>query len=243
MASADTGRVETNGLPVDVDAVHAAFRYATVGRIADSVTHDLNNWLGAASAYAELVSIEENLSPESRRMTGEVIASLHRCARLMANLTNLARADRHQRTPVEAKNLVDDAMGLYGFRLKAARARVETVFDQPLPILTVDAPNAVLALLHLLINAYEALEGVAEKHVRLHVHADETHMHFAIWNNGPLLEAGEVERLSQPFVSTKGNGHLGLGLAVARATAEAHNGMLRYAPETGFTLSLASGRC
>ena len=54
------------------------YRYAQVGHCVSSVTHDVNNFLGAVLAYAELVGLEKNQTPEALRMLGEVMSAVRK---------------------------------------------------------------------------------------------------------------------------------------------------------------------
>ncbi|NIA16378.1 MAG: hypothetical protein GWP08_20145, partial [Nitrospiraceae bacterium] len=65
------------------DRVALLFRYGQVGRCVSSVTHDVNNVLGAIQAYSELLDLDENLSDESRRMTMQIGEGVAKCSALL----------------------------------------------------------------------------------------------------------------------------------------------------------------
>ena len=64
------------------------FRYAQIGRCVNSVTHDVNNYLGAIMAYAELIGLDAQLPDDSQRMIGEIVSAVRKSSDLINNLTD-----------------------------------------------------------------------------------------------------------------------------------------------------------
>lgn len=241
MSEPDTGSRLDPASGDTLARVLSAARYAQVGRVADSVTHDVNNLLGAGIAYAELVSLDAGVSDDSRRMLGEIISSLLRCSTLVSGLTALTRAEAVLANAVDVNTLVRQALKFAAHSLNRARVKVEE--DIPGPELTIvgDAPRLQIALLHLLTNVREALEVVdpAERRLRVSVTHDEHAVTVVLRDVAPEIPAPLRDRIFEPYFTTKPAPHLGLGLFAARQTAMMHDGALEYTPEQGFVLTLA----
>lgn len=214
------------------------YRYAQVGGCVSSVTHDVNNLLGAILAYTELIGLEGGLSSEANRMLGEIMEAVRRASVLVNNLTDIARRERPDTRIVQPAQLFERVLSLRRYDLKVARVDVSADFDESLPSIAVDLPKIEQALIYVLTNAIEGLEQEADKRIRLGVDAPNGRVEFSIWNAGPAIETDEQVRIFEPFYTTKGGDHLGLGLWIARNAAQANGGDIFYEPARGFVLSL-----
>lgn len=219
-------------------ALKQLYRYAQVGRCVSSVTHDVNNLLGAVLAYAELVQLDTQLSDESRRMLGEVMEAARRCSSLVNNLTSVARKERLDITLIEPAALVTHILDLRRYDLKVARISLEEEYEKGIPSLVVLKPRLEQAIIYLMSNAVEALENSAERRVRVQLKAREGWVDIEVWNSGPPVPESDREAIFLPFFSAKGGGHLGLGLHLAQEIVKLHEGNLIYDPSRGFVIEL-----
>jgi signal transduction histidine kinase len=232
---------EITGLAVDQemrDRLARLYRYAQVGHCVSSVTHDVNNFLGAIMAYAELVKLEENQSPEAERMLAEIMEAVRRSTRLISTLTDIARRERPDIRVVSPRDVVEGVLDLRRYDFRVALVEVETDFQEELPEVSVDLPKLQQAFIYLLSNAIEALEAYRDRRFKISVLADGDGVQFRFWNSGAEIEEGVQGRMFEPFFSTKGGDHLGLGLWAARDNLRLHNGDVRYEPGTGFVVLL-----
>jgi len=216
------------------------FRHAQVGRCVNGVTHDINNILGAIMAYAELAGMEND--PEERgRLLEEVVNGVIRCTELIGTLTSIARDDRPTAAILEPSRLLMDLVKLRDYAARVEHIQVETHAEERLPTIVVDRPKALLALIHLVMNAQEALAGASDpKTIRLTVKRHEAGVVFEVWNSGPPLDEAGLEVAFEPFHGTKDGHHLGYGLSAARQVAVLHEGSLSYDPGRGFILYFPS---
>lgn len=217
------------------------FRYAQVGRCVNAVAHDINNQLGAAMAYAELVGLDQFVSPEARRMLGEIVESVSRCADLVAHLTDIARPARVRANSVDPGDTLQRVLGMRQYEHRQRQIRVETEIAADVPTLLADAPQVQMALIHLIFNAEEALhdaEAPRLLRVSLQPTPEGAGVIYTVWNNAPPVPEAWRAQLGLPFAFARGGLHLGYGLAAARQVAELHGGSLAYDPEAGFALRL-----
>ena len=85
---------------------------------------------------------------------------------------------------------------------------------------------------NLLRNAIEATEGLAERGLTVTLRREGRHAVLRFADAGPGLPAEVMERLFQPFVTTKEAG-MGIGLSICRAIVEAHGGQIEASPRVG----------
>lgn len=214
------------------------FRYAQVGRCVSSVTHDINNFLGVIQAYMELVELDPGLGDESRRMLTEALGSVKKCATMLGSLTSVARKERPDRRMVSLPALLDEVVDLKRYDYRVSQVTLDTQWESGLPDMAIDIPKFSMAIIHLMMNALEAVEGESKRLVRITARRQDDCVEIAFWNSGPAVYADEVDLLFEPFRTTKGGEHVGLGLFVAREAARLHRGDIVYNPERGFVLSV-----
>lgn len=220
--------------------VRHMFRYAEVGRCVSSITHDVNNLLGAIMAYTELVGMEGNLSPESARMLNEILGAVRKSSDLINNLTDISRRDRPDVRIMDMTQLVDRTLDLRRYDLKINGIEVLAELEEDLPPTTLDLPKLERALMHMVVNAMEFLAGnpgIENKQFKATTRRTETGAEAVLWNSGPPIAGEAAKRMFEPFFTTK-KGHLGLGLCIAKETARMHKGTLDYDPERGFILHI-----
>lgn len=212
-------------------------RYAQVGRCVNGVTHDVNNLLGAAMAYAELASLDENISPETAKMLSQIVDGVTKCSALVKSLTSIARRERPDVNLAPLDRVLDEMLLLRDYEMKMEQITVEKAYDSPFPSLPVDLPKLKLAIVFLLMNAQEALRGKQTRVMRLRARRVTDGAFLEIWDSGDGLAPDRVEQAFEPMTSFwPGHEHLGMGLYVARKIAEMHGGSLTYAPDTGFRM-------
>jgi signal transduction histidine kinase len=95
----------------------------------------------------------------------------------------------------------------------------------------VSEPVLEIVLTQLLANAFEAMPVAGT--VILYIWEDEDACHLCVRDSGPGLSVRAQAQLFEPFFSTKGAGHLGLGLALCRDLVESQSGRLELASQPG----------
>jgi len=107
-----------------------------------------------------------------------------------------------------------------------------------LPTLSINLPRMQLALMYLVSNAIEALDGLEQKKLAVSARRDGENLLVSLKDSAPPITVADQARMFDAFYTTKTGDHLGLGLTVARATVEDHGGTLLYYPEKGFSVTL-----
>jgi len=220
------------------ERVARLFRYAQIGQCVNSVTHDVNNYLGAIMAYAELVGLEASISNESRRMLGEIVNAVRRSSTLVGNLTDVARKERPDVRIMLPDQLVERVLDLRRYDIKVINAQIDTCYEEGISSIAIDLPKMEQALIYLVANAIEAVEGCETRRIRLAIHSTEDAVVITFWNSGPTVQEAHRETIFDRFFTTKDGLHLGLGLPISREVAQYHGGTLTYDPETGFVMTI-----
>lgn len=222
----------------DDETILEQFKYAQVGRCVNSVTHDVNNYLGAILAYAELVSLDPSTTDDSKRMLNDVVSAVRKSTDLMSTLTSIARPERTSSSLVDIASLVEQTVDLRRYEMRIAQIEVVVKLEGETGLLVVDEPKIVRAMMYLLMNSVDALADAESGTVNVTIVGEKSEVSIRVSDTGGAIDAAVQEKMFEPSYTTKETGHLGLGLSEARAIARLHKGDLTYDSETGFTMRL-----
>ncbi len=231
--------------PADADGqqrIEQLFRHAQVGRCVNGVTHDINNYLGAVLAYAEMVQLEREIGPEQQQMLERIIEAVEKSSRLVTALTVIARPETNNVSIADINVLLRDMLLIREYAMRINKIQLNAHYEPSLPSVTVNAPKVQLALLYLLLNSEEALLSETDKvrEITVRTIRDGNAVAAIIHNNGAVIPESLRDQMFDVYVTTKEDNaaHIGLGLSLARRIAEQHQGSLAYDPGCGFTLRL-----
>jgi PAS domain S-box-containing protein len=214
-------------------------RLVTMGEMASSVAHELNQPLTAITNYCNgMVSRVRG----DTIVKDDLIAALQKTARqaeragqIIHRIRAFVKRSEPQRQPAEAREIIDDAVELAGIELRRRNVAIHTYVAQRLPALMVDPILIEQVVLNLLKNAAEAIDTAqlptARRHIELRVvprHTPEEGgvIEFSVTDMGPGLRDEVISRLYEAFFSTKPEG-LGIGLSLCRTIIESHRGRMR----------------
>lgn len=222
-----------------IEEMDAVLRYAQVGRCLNGIMHDVNNYLGAIMAYAELILNDEQIGAESRRMLEEIVEGARKCEAVIAGLAEIARKAKPAIAAVDPVAIVQRVLHLCAHEMRHAGIRLKTRFEEISAPIVADRAKLQTALLCLVMNAQEALAACPQDRlIRVSIRPEDDGIAFEVWNSGPPPSPEMAAHMFEPFMTSKRMDHFCLGLSYAREVAELHGGSLSYAPYTGFTLRL-----
>ncbi|WP_176556327.1 sensor histidine kinase [Rubellimicrobium rubrum] len=226
------------------DLVQAG-KLAALGRISAALSHEINQPLAAVRNYADSAAILiERGEPE--RAKGNVVQILSLVDRMAAIARHLREVARKPQSPLRAVDLNDavaEALVIVGPRLTAAG--VEVTVDLLAGVSPARAGPVRLqqVIVNLLANAADAVEGQADRRVRISAFEEGARLCLTVSDSGPGVQPALAEQIFDPFFTTKGVGAgLGLGLSISYNIAKDFGGDLSVAAGSlggaAFTLSL-----
>jgi len=215
------------------DELLQAGKLSALGTMSASISHELNQPLGAIRSYADNagVLLDQQRHEEARDNLKLISELTARMASIIAHLRAFARRDRHAPERVALQPALDDALALLAKRRQALS--VELIRDVPEATLWVQAGETRLRqiLSNLLANALDALkERPPERRVWLRAERNENGVILTLRDNGPGFTSEALQRAREPFFTTKTSTQgLGLGLAICDTLARALGGELTLA--------------
>ena len=205
-------------------------------RFVANASHELRTPLTLERTLLQVALADPNASEVTLRATcEELLASQVDQERLLEALLTLASSERglERREPVDLPALVESTLRQLTPKLDRRGLSVETALGAA----TASGDEALIGRLiaNLIDNAID--HNVDGGDVDIRTEALDGHAVLTIANTGPLIAAGETERLFEPFQRLHGrtanDGHHGLGLSIVRAIAVAHSAELSAMPRAG----------
>ncbi|HEY2036185.1 MAG TPA: ATP-binding protein [Steroidobacteraceae bacterium] len=209
-------------------------RLATIGEMAAGVAHELNQPLTAIANYAQacdrLLSRPGSSLDDIRTALREIAAQAVRAGDILRRLRSLAQSQPMQRERADLNATVEAIRDLILADGRVHRAQVQFDLAAHLPLVSIDTVQIQHVILNLVRNGLEApaVPGAAARALIVHTEtASDGAVEIAVLDNGPGLSPQALERMFDPFFSTKPEG-TGLGLAISNTVVRAHGGSLTY---------------
>jgi PAS domain S-box-containing protein len=221
-------------------------RLAAVGTLAAGLAHEIKNPLTSIMTFSRHLARRFDDERFRQRFQSVVPRELERINAIVEGLLRLARPARLALAPVHLAPLLDQALELCTEQLEARRIRVRREYGVGLPPVPGDAEQLYQALLNLVGNAIDAMEGGGTLSVRVGWAEDadrrgprHDRLAIEIADTGVGIRPEEAPNVFNPFFTTKSGG-TGLGLAIAHKIVEDHEGSVtfRSAPGQGTTFTV-----
>lgn len=234
------------------ELAHAA-RLSLVGQMNSALAHELGQPLNACQSY--LTGIRHRLAPELAQRPdislalNKAMAHLDQAGQIISNVRGFVSHHEPALQAVDMEQLLHATLGLLELPLRQAQVQVRTQLrGRPLPPARCHPVEIQQVLVNLVMNAIEALQGLDCGPRRIDISVARSasgRLNCAVADNGPGVPTELLQRLFEPYVSTKSHG-LGMGLRISCTLVESHGGTLRHARRPGggarFTFSLPEAK-
>jgi PAS domain S-box-containing protein len=218
------------------EALHRAERLATLGTLAASIAHEINNPIGIIASRIELALTElegTSLPPTLREDLDVVQRNAERVAQIARGLLAFAQRSPREPGPVDLDRILEETLFLIGRQLARAGIDVRTTRAADLPPVLGDAGALQQVALHLLANAREALLGGGTVVIETRQATGEPgRLQLLVSDDGPGIPADVEQRVFDRFFTTKAGG-AGLGLPVSAHIVQDHGGTIEVRSEPG----------
>ena len=215
-------------------------RMASLGRLAATVAHEINNPVAGILNLAKLMlrivhddGIPAERVAEVKRYLTLVASETGRVGRIVSDLLMFSRQSRPVIAPVDLANLVESTLAVMAHRFVSRNVTVQRELAN-LPKVPCDAQQIQQVLVNLVVNAVEAVNVDSTIVVRTRLDAEGGRVALEVIDQGPGIAPEHRARIFDPFFTTKEHGKaLGLGLAVAYGIVQAHDGTIDVTSTVG----------
>jgi two-component system sensor kinase FixL len=224
-------------------------RITGMGQMASSLAHELNQPLTGASTMLQatrrmLESADPAAIGRAKDTVEKASQQLLRAGEIIRRLREFAARGDTEKAEVPIDVIVNEAVALARISNRFGSTKVKLDLQDTSPVIA-DKVQIQQVLLNILRNGLEAMDGVQKPVLTVSTRALGEMVEISVADAGAGIPPAMMERLFQPFVTTKHHG-MGVGLAICRTIIESHGGRLSADshPDGGavfrFTLARAS---
>ena len=223
-------------------------RVATLGEMTASIAHEINQPLGALvnNAGACLGWLDAENLEEARNSVALMMDDAQRASEIITRIRALVKKAPPQKDWLEINQTIREVIGLARNEMQRNGVALETQLSDDMPLIFADRIQLQQVMLNLMMNAIEAMTQVTTpRELLISSEADDSKgVVVVVRDSGPGLDSKSLERLFEPFYTTKPQG-MGMGLAICRSIVQAHGGRLWAATNrdrgASFHFSLPTG--
>ncbi len=223
-------------LRLQQETLYQREKLAAMGSLLASVAHELNNPLSIVMMQADLLREESRHGPLMEHARA-ITQAAERCMRIVQHFLTLARQHPPERRAIDLNKVMEDAIELLAYALRADNIELELELAHNLPTLSADPYQLQQVVVNLVTNAHQALRDVPPpRRLRLSTRSDRerTFLRFDVADTGPGIPPALQARIFEPFFTTKPPGiGTGLGLSLCRGIVEGHGGTISMQSQPG----------
>ncbi len=212
-----------------------ASKLATMGELAASIAHELNNPLATVSLRTENLLMQMPEDSDQRRPLEIISQEVERMATLVNNLLQFSRRSHRQVSTVDPREEITNSVEFVHYHFRNRRIEVVPEFADPLPTIQADRQQLRQLFLNLLTNASDAMPQGGKLTVRAIVDGgSKAAVAIEFADSGEGITTENLEKIWDRFFTTKPEGKgTGLGLAICRRIVEEHNGTIDIQSASG----------
>ncbi|HDJ28726.1 MAG TPA: HAMP domain-containing protein [Proteobacteria bacterium] len=217
-------------------------KLASLGELVAGIAHELNNPLTGIMIHASLISEDPHLDDSLVEDCQTVIHEASRCSKIVKELLDFARVTDPQKEMQPVSKVIDRTTTLVEHHVDFRDTEIIKKYDPDLPEILMDASQVEQVLINMMINASQAMQQGGKLTIRTGVNASRKHIYIKITDTGCGIPEENIEKLFDPFFSTKGHKGTGLGLSVSYGIIRSHGGDIEVESKLGkgttFTITL-----
>ena len=207
-------------------------RISTMGELAASLAHELNQPLTAILSNAQAAQRFLSASPadleEVREILKDIVQDNDRAVEVIRRMRALAKKEELEFSSLDLVNLTREIVALVHSDAILRNIRVILDVRPVFPVVLGDKIQLQQVLLNLMLNAFDAMKDCRseEREVLVRIESAVAGMvEVSVSDRGTGLTGDQLDKIFQPFYTTKRDG-LGMGLSISRSIIEAHGGRL-----------------
>ena len=206
-----------------------ASKLATMGELAASIAHELNNPLATVGLRAETLLMQMPEDPDKRKPLEIIAQEVDRMATLVNNLLQFSRRSHRQVSTVDPREEIANSVEFVHYHLRTHRIEVVRDFAEFLPTIQADRQQLRQLFLNLLTNASDAMPQGGKLTLRVVSSnlGDAKAVAIEVEDTGEGIIAENLKKIWEPFFTTKPEGKgTGLGMGICRRIVEEHGGTI-----------------
>jgi len=207
-------------------------KMSAIGQLIAGVAHDLNNPLASVVGFSDLLGEAADVPPRLAEPLAVIRQEAERASAIVRNLLSFARRQEGERQLQSIRPILESTHQLLKNQLMAARIELTLEFEPGLPQVEVHANQIKQVFVNIINNAAQAIASTRAKvgggRIEIVTRCEPDGLSVSVSDNGPGIPEDVVQRVFEPFFSTKSEGEgTGLGLSICLGIVKEHGGSMR----------------
>ncbi|MFO7772914.1 MAG: [Fe-Fe] hydrogenase large subunit C-terminal domain-containing protein [Dehalococcoidia bacterium] len=211
-------------------------KMTSLGQMAASIAHEINNPLAGVLVYTKLLS--KKLADDTYRKEdaldylSKMASEVSRCSRIIRNLLDFARQSEPMLRLVDVNQVIEQVLAMVGHQAQLQNVEIVREFSPSLPKVMADFDQLQQVFTNLTLNAIQAMSEGGK--LTLRTSAEDNQVRIDVQDTGCGISKENLRKLGTPFFTTKEKGKgVGLGVAVVCGIVERHKGKATVQSEIG----------
>ena len=216
-------------------------KMASLGKLATSVAHEINNPLGGILLFCEMILEELSDDDSNRSDLLQIREQTLRCKDIVKGLLEFGRMTGTHYAFIDLNRTVEQGLSLFANQAIFQNIEIDRHMDPQLPQIMGDASQLNQVFTNLIINAVDAMDGQGTLTIKTAVDQQAEEVLVEFMDTGRGIGPEELARLFEPFFTTKPVGEgVGLGLSTSYSIVKRHGGRIEVesAPGKGARFSV-----
>jgi PAS domain S-box-containing protein len=208
----------------------------SLGKLAASVVHEINNPLSGILNYlrlmVKLVDKGQIVEKQDKFLSflDIAISEISRCSDILSNLLTFSRKSSISYSPVQVKDLVERCVKISRHKFKLQNIQLHVNVEDGIPDILADASQIQQCLINLMFNAMDAIDGPGQVWLSAGYNSEGHQVFIHVKDSGKGIGHAVLPHIFEPFFTTKDEGHgVGLGLSTVYGIMRSHGGDIRVA--------------
>ena len=216
-----------------------AEKLSSIGLLAAGVAHEVNTPLAVISSYTQMLTKQEHADVRLAPILEKITQQTFRASEIVNGLLNFSRTGGSEFSSLDLNAILHDTLILLEHPFKTARITVDTSYAGGLPLIYGNQGKLQQVLLNLFLNARDAMHDLDHRTISITTRSAQSGVIVEIADSGTGMESEVVQRIYDPFFTTKGTPKegqhkgTGLGLAVTYGIMQEHAGKIHVESVVG----------
>ncbi|MFC1553611.1 sensor histidine kinase [candidate division KSB1 bacterium] len=208
-------------------------KLVSMGKLASGVAHEINNPLTGILAFTE--GLLEEADPDDPNIKDYEIIKREtlRCRTIVKDLLDFTRQNEPDLSSIDINDVIHRTIELLKKQAKFANININMNIEENTPEVLADAGQLQQVILNLMINSAEAMPDGGNIEVRTYYGKNNDSINIKVKDNGKGIPELDMERIFEPFFSTKNGKTNGLGLAICWDVIKMHKGDIKVHSKIG----------
>ncbi|TMI70111.1 MAG: GHKL domain-containing protein [Bacteroidetes bacterium] len=228
----ESNKSELKEKDTELKALKDQEKFTTTGRIARTIAHEVRNPLTNILLATGQLKESGSVTQETAVLLDLINRNANRINQLVSDLLNATRFTQLDFAHVPINQLMEETLEMAKDRVGLNKVSIEKNYTKEKCDVYVDREKIKVALLNIVVNAIEAMDGDSDKKLEITTRQEDDKYLIEIKDNGKGMDGETLQKLFDPYFTTKSKGN-GLGLTNTQSIILNHNGRINVYSKPG----------